>query len=89
MGMREAVKIILRERQFFPDDDVILITVTDGKVNYDELSGDPLDLMLKEARNVKKYEIPLLVLNTESSIFSTGITKKIAEYTGAIYTEIK
>ncbi len=89
MGMREAVKIILRERQLFPDDDVFLITVTDGKVNYDELSGDPLDLMLKEARNMKKYEIPFLVLNTELEIFSTGITKKIAEYGGAIYTEIK
>lgn len=89
MGMREAVKIILRERQLFPDDDVILIAVTDGKVNYDELSGDPLDLMLKEAKNMKKYEIPLLVLNTETGIFSTGITKKIAEYAGALYTKIK
>lgn len=89
MGMREAVKIILHERQHFPDDDVILVAVTDGKVNYDELSGDLLDLMLKEARNMKKYEISLLVLNTESGIFRTGITKKIAEYGGAIYTEIK
>ncbi len=53
MGMREAVNIILRERQLFPDDDMILVAVTDGKVNYDEISGDPLDLMLKEARNMK------------------------------------
>ena len=70
-------------------DDVILVEVTDGKVNFDELSGDPLDLMLKEARTIKAHSIPLLALNTESGIFSTGITKKIAEYAGAIYTEIK
>ena len=89
MGMREAIKIILRERQLFPDNDVILVAVTDGKVNYDELGGDPLDLVLKEARTIKVHNIPLLVLNTESGIFSTGITKKIAEYAGALYTEIR
>ena len=89
MGMREAIKIILRERQLFPDNDVILVAVTDGKVNYDELGGDPLDLVLKEATTIKVHNIPLLVLNTESGIFSTGITKKIAEYAGALYTEIR
>lgn len=88
MGMREAIKIILCERQLFPDDDVILVAVTDGKVNYDELNGDPLDLVLKEARNIKAQSIPFLVLNTESGIFSTGITKKIVEYAGALYTEM-
>lgn len=44
---------------------------------------------LKEARTIKEHNIPLLVLNTESGIFSTGITKKLAEYAGALYTEIR
>lgn len=88
MGMRLALQTALQDRRKYPDDCHLIVLLTDGKANFDTESGKPFRLALQAAETIKKEKIPLLLVDTENSIFGMGIAKQIADIAGGIYTEI-
>lgn len=88
MGMRLAIQTALQDRRKYPDDCHLIILLTDGKANFDTEPGKPFRLALQAAETIKKEKIPLLLVDTENSIFGMGIAKQIADTAGGIYTEI-
>ncbi len=88
MGMRLAIQTVSQDRRKYPNDCHLILLLTDGKANFDTEPGKPFRLALQAAEEIKKEKIPLLLVDTENSIFVMGIAKQIADAAGGIYTEI-
>ena len=66
----------------------IIVLLTDGKSNYDTLAGKNTKLVVNAAEQVKKSKIPMLVIDTEKSIFGMGLAKQIADKADAYYVSL-
>lgn len=87
-GLRKAMEIFLLERKKDPHLCPLLILLTDGKATYDNLPGPPIRLALEAAKEIRVSNIPSLVIDTEGSIFSIGLARKLAEEMDAVYTKL-
>lgn len=88
MGIRKSVEILEAEKRKSPDETVILVMLTDGKSNFDTRDGKPVELVLSAARDLRKKEIPVLVIDTENSVFGMGLARRIADASGAEYVKL-
>lgn len=88
MGLRKAIEVFELEKKRSGDFTPLLILLTDGKANFDTEEGNPAELAIKAAKQIKKAEIPALVIDTEKSIFSLGLAKKIADAMNAKYLSL-
>lgn len=79
MGLRKALEVLEQERKKDSNFTPLIIVLTDGKANYDEIPGVPLDLAFQAAERIAKAQIPALVVNTETGVFGLGIAEKVAE----------
>lgn len=87
-GLRLAVATLEQERRKYPENLSVMVLLTDGKCNYDDRAGQPLKLALEAAEELKKKHFPVLVVDTESSVFGLGLAKKMAEAAGGRYVEL-
>lgn len=89
MGLRKALKTIDIEQR--KDDSVnpMLVLVTDGKANYDDKGGSPLESSMEIAGEIRKSGIPAVVIDTEKGIFRLGIAKRLAEQLDALYLTLE
>lgn len=71
-----------------PEDLHLTVLLTDGKSNYDVEPGKVLDLTMQAAGEMQKKELPLLVVDTENSIFGMGIARKLADAAGGTYAAL-
>jgi len=88
MGLRKALEVFELEKKRSGDFTPLLILLTDGNANFDNEEGNPAELAIKAAEQIKKAEIPALVIDTEKSIFSLGLAKKIADTMNAKYLSL-
>ena len=88
MGIRLAVNTMENDMRKYPDDMHIIVLLTDGKSNYDTLNGKNTKLVVNAAEQVKKSKIPMLVIDTEKSIFGMGLAKEIADKAVAYYVSL-
>ena len=88
MGIREALRLQKQDQKKHPEDLHLTVVLTDGKCNYDVLSGKPLLLAMAAAEQLGKEAAGTLVVDTEKGVFSMGFAKKLAEATGGEYVEI-
>ena len=88
MGIRLAVNTMENDRRKYPEDMHIIVLLTDGKSNYDILAGKNTKLVVNAAEQVKKSKIPMLVIDTEKSIFGMGLAKQIADKADAYYVSL-
>lgn len=88
MGLRMAVKLQETDQIKYPEDFHIIVLLTDGKTNYDQLEGSPMSWAMKASEEVKKKRISLLVVDTENSMFSMGLAKKLAETADGKYVKL-
>lgn len=88
MGMRLAIKTIEMDSRKYPDAIHTIVLLTDGKSNYDEAEGKPLDLALETAGEIKRRQMHLLVVDTENSIFGMGLAKMIADAADGWYVSL-
>lgn len=88
MGMRLAIRTTETDIRKYPDAIHTMILLTDGKSNYDEEDGKPLNLALKAAEELKQKQMHLLVVDTENSVFGMGLAKKIADAAGGRYVKL-
>lgn len=88
MGLRLSGKIFLAEKKKHPDIQPLLILLTDGKANFDELPGNPFELAMNEARTLKKEGIPSIIIDTERGFFNMGLAEKLADAMQGIYLKM-
>lgn len=88
MGMRLAVRTVETERKKYPDAMQIVVLLTDGKSNYDEEEGKPMELTMRAAAEMRDRQISLLVVDTENSVFGMGLAAKIADAAGGRYVRL-
>lgn len=88
MGLRKALEVFKLEKKRSGDFTPLLILLTDGKANFDTKKGNPTELAIQAAKQIKKAEIPAIVIDTEKSIFSLGLAKKIADAMNAKYLSL-
>ena len=88
MGLRLACKVMEQDEKKHPEDLRILVLLTDGKSNYDVEEGKPLALVLEAADRIRKKELPLLVIDTENSVFGLKLAKKIADRAEGTYVNL-
>lgn len=88
MGLRLALKTVEQNRMKHPDEKNIVILITDGRSNYDIEKGNLLALVKGAARELGEKEVPMLVVDTENSVFGMGMTAVIAELSGGRYVNI-
>ena len=87
MGLRLAEQVQLTDRRKYPEDIHLTVLITDGKSNYDTEHGNPVKLVYQAAEDLRKNELPLLVIDTENSIFGMGIGARIAELADGAYVK--
>ena len=87
MGLRLAAQVQMADRRKYPEDIHLTVLITDGKSNYDTEPGNPVKLVYQAAENLRKNELPLLVIDTENSIFGMGIGARIAELVDGAYVK--
>lgn len=85
MGLRKALETAQEERRKDAYLHPVIVVITDGKANYDERAGNPLDLALEAADAILEAGIAAVVIDTEKGIFSLGLAKKLADKMGARY----
>lgn len=79
MGLRKALETAEEGRRKDVYLNPVIVVITDGKANYDERGGNPLDCAMEAAAAIKEAGIPAVVIDTEKGIFSLGLAKKLAE----------
>lgn len=89
MGLRKALETIDREQRKDNSVNPIIVLVTDGKVNYDETEGSPLESAMEVAGKIRKSGIPAVVIDTEKGVFRLGIAKRLAEQMNASYLTLE
>ncbi len=87
-GIRLAAVTLEQERRKHPENLVLMVLLTDGKCNYDGNEGKPLKLALEAAEVLRKKHFPVIVVDTENSVFGMGLAKKVAEAAGGKYVEL-
>lgn len=87
-GIRLAVTTLIQEKRKYPESLQMMVLLTDGKCNYDSKEGTPFKLALNEAGELKRNHLPVLVVDTENSVFGMGLAKKIAKAAGGKYVEM-
>ena len=87
MGLRLAAQVQMADRRKYPEDIHLTVLITDGKSNYDTEHGNPVKLVYQAAEDLRKNELPLLVIDTENSIFGMGIGARIAELADGAYVK--
>lgn len=88
MGIRLAIQVQEQARRKHPEDLHLTVLLTDGKCNYDVEPGKVLGLTLQAAEEMQKKDLPLLVVDTENSVFGMGIAKKLADAAGGTYVAL-
>ena len=88
MGIRKAIEVLEREKRKNPEEPGILVILTDGKANFDTREGQPSKLVLEAAGQLKKKELPVLVIDTENSIFGMGMAETLADAADARYVKL-
>lgn len=88
MGLRKALETAQEERRKDAYLNPVIVVITDGKANYDEWTGNPLDLALEAAVAIQEAGIAAVVIDTEKGIFSLGLAKKLADKMGARYLSL-
>ena len=89
MGLRKALKTIDREQRKDDSINPIIVLVTDGKANYDEKKGPPLESAMEMAGRIRESGIPAVVIDTEKGVFRLGIAKRLAEQMNASYLTLE
>ena len=87
-GIRLAVTTMEQEIRKYPENLHLMVLLTDGKCNYDTQKGQPLKLVMEAAGKLKAKHLPVLVVDTESSVFGMGLAKKIAAAADGEYVEM-
>ena len=87
-GIRLAVTIMEQDVRKYPENLHLMVLLTDGKCNYDIQKGQPLKLVMEAAGELKEKHLPVLVVDTESSVFGMGLAKKIAAAADGEYVEM-
>lgn len=88
MAIRLAEKTVEQDRKKNKEDIHIIVLLTDGKSNFDSEEGKPLKLAEKAAESLRNKKICLLVVDTENSVFSMGLAKKLADKASGKYVKI-
>lgn len=88
MGLRTALETVEKARQKDQWLNPVIAVVTDGKANYDEKTGNPMELALEAAAAIRQAGIPAVVIDTETGVFSLGLARKLAEEMNARYLKI-
>lgn len=88
MGIRKSISVLELEKRKKPEETGILVILTDGKANFDTQEGRPWDLALKACGELKQKRVPVLVIDTENSVFGMGMARQIADCAGADYVKI-
>lgn len=87
-GIRLAVRTMEQERRKYPENLQLMVLLTDGKCNYDTREGQTFKLALEAAKELKRKQLPVLVVDTENSVFGMGLAKKITRAAGGRYVEL-
>lgn len=87
-GIRLAVTTLIQEKRKYPENLQMMVLLTDGKCNYDSKEGTPFKLALEAATELKRNHLPVLVVDTENSVFGMGLAKKLAKAAGGRYVEM-
>ena len=85
MGLRKALETIEMAQKKDAFLNPLIVLVTDGKANYDEKAGQPLELALETAETIRRSGIPVVVIETEKGYFRLGIAKRLADRMDACY----
>ena len=85
MGLRKALETIEMAQKKDAFLNPLIVLVTDGKANYDEKAGQPLELALETAETIRRSGIPVVVIDTEKGYFRLGIAKRLADRMDACY----
>ena len=88
MGIRKALKVLETEERKDPEKTVILVMLTDGKANFDIREGKPWSLALKAAGELKEKGVPVLVIDTENSVFGMGMARQLSDRAGGKYVKL-
>lgn len=91
MGLRLALRIMEQECRKDNALQPLIVLITDGKANYDEREGNPFELALEAAKQIREAKIPTVVIDTETGVFRLGLAKKLSDVMGAgcSYLELK
>lgn len=88
MGIRKALKVLEAEKRKNPEETGILVMLTDGKANFDTREGKPWSLALKAAEELKRKGVPVLVIDTENSVFGMGLARQLSDAAGGKYVKL-
>lgn len=88
MGIRKALKVLEAEKRKNPEETGILVMLTDGKANFDTQEGKPWFLALKAAEELKRKGVPVLVIDTENSVFGMGLARQLSDAAGGKYVKL-
>ncbi|MBQ9062967.1 MAG: VWA domain-containing protein [Eubacterium sp.] len=88
-ALRRTEKIIEEHRRKNPDRLPVVILLTDGKANFDELPGDPMKNALSAAEHIAKDGILSIVVDTDTGAFSFGLARELARRMNAVYTQMQ
>ena len=76
------------EKRKNPEETGILVMLTDGKANFDTREGKPWSLALKAAEELKRKGVPVLVIDTENSVFGMGLARQLSDAAGGKYVKL-
>lgn len=82
-GLIKAHETLCRERQKDPDQNMLLIALTDGAANISMFGGDPMEEAKSAAEKIAADGFHSIVINTESITFDQEHANKLAEYLNA------
>ena len=88
MGIRKALKVLEAEKRKNSEETGILVMLTDGKANFDTREGKPWSLALKAAEELKRKGVPVLVIDTENSVFGMGLARQLSDAAGGKYVKL-
>ena len=88
MAMRLSAATVEQDRKKNKEDIHLVVLLTDGKSNFDVEDGKNRELTIRAAELLKEKNIPVLIIDTENSVFSMGLAEQIADKSGAVYARI-
>lgn len=72
-----------------PSQEPVVIFITDGRATVGlNANSDPVTDALKEGARLRKRNLPIAVIDTESGYIRLGLAEKLADIMGATYFHV-